>query len=109
MPQKTGDVGERSGSGTGILPVCCLFFLKLTGKMPVPLPDGHTAMSHVLVPMIFTSVPGATPEPTAAKMRVERADRDRNTRRQTGFLCPTPPRRESANRAINRVNACRQT
>ena len=28
---------------------------------------GQTAMSQVLVPMIFTSAPGATPEPTAPR------------------------------------------
>ncbi len=27
-------------------------------------PSGTTIMSHVLVPMIFTSVPGAMPDPT---------------------------------------------
>ena len=45
-------------------------------------------MSHVLVPMIFTSVPGAMPEPDAAQVRVERADRHRNARRQAGALGP---------------------
>ena len=43
---------------------------------------GDTIMSHVLVPMIFTSVPGLMPAPTAPMCASKAPDRHGHARRQ---------------------------